>query len=88
MNSFNETVHHIAAKNGHTKIINYLANFGVNVNQLIFHDEPSPLYHAISNGHIEAVKCLVQHGAIQIWILLSCWHAKKDILRIWRLLKF
>jgi ankyrin repeat protein len=63
MNTFHETVHHIAAKNGYTEVIDVLGNFGVNVNQLVFQHEPSPLYYAISNGHIEAVKCLIKLGA-------------------------
>jgi ankyrin repeat protein len=71
MNAEHETVHHIAAKNGYTEIIDFLADFGVhvnqptfdNVNRAIYPDEPSPLHHAISNGHIETVRCLAKHGA-------------------------
>jgi len=53
-----ELEHHIAAK-----VIDILANFGVNVNQLILQHEPSPLYYAICKGHIKTLKCLIKQGA-------------------------
>jgi ankyrin repeat protein len=58
LNTLHETEHHIAAK-----VIDILANFGVNVNQLILQHDSSPLYYAICNCHIKTLKFLIKQGA-------------------------
>ncbi|GEM_PF-749567 len=57
-----KTALHIAAEIGDTDIINYLIYKGFDVNKK---DKKgwSPVFYAVKNGNLNALKCLVKHGA-------------------------
>lgn len=54
---------HIAAANGQLRIVEWLIEQGMNVNQMAGVSESGPLDEAASNGHLETVRCLINHGA-------------------------
>jgi ankyrin repeat protein len=53
---------HIAASQGHAKILSSLLAYGADVNARGT-DGCTPLYQASFHGHLEAGKCLLDHGA-------------------------
>ncbi len=54
---------HIAASNGQLRILEWLIGQGMDVNQKAGISDSSPLDEAASNGHLESVQCLLNHGA-------------------------
>lgn len=57
------TALHFAAREGHLPTIEAMAGAGVNVNEVSAADQTSPLLEAIYNGHFDAAKYLLDHGA-------------------------
>lgn len=59
---FNESVLHLAAKNGKTEVVKYLVSKGAETNDLwcYFRTE---LFLAIERGHVETAKALIELGA-------------------------
>lgn len=55
---------HIAASNGQLRIVEWLIEQGMDVNQKAGVSDSGPLDEAASNGHLETVRCLINHGAI------------------------
>lgn len=53
---------HIAAREGHLSIVQYLIKCRAEINAAD-HDGATPLFWATQNGHVEIVKFLVQQGA-------------------------
>lgn len=54
---------HIAASKGQVRILEWLIEQGMDVNQPGGVADSGPLDEAASNGQLEAVRCLLQHGA-------------------------
>lgn len=54
---------HIAATNGQLRIMEWLIEQGMDVNQKAGVSDSGPLDEAASNGHLETVRCLISHGA-------------------------
>ena len=46
---------------GHTEVVTELMDRGVDIER--GHDGSTPLYHAVSRGHIEVARLLLEHGA-------------------------
>lgn len=57
------TALHFAAREGHLDTIRSMVEAGVKVNLLSAADQTSPLLEAIYNGHYDAAKYLLDHGA-------------------------
>lgn len=55
---------HIAASYGQRQIAEWLLAQGMDVNQKAGVFESGPLAEAVSAGHLDVVKCLLEHGAI------------------------
>lgn len=61
--SLNRNLLYLAARNGHTKICEYLINKGLLVNELQYNGN-TPLHEAAYYGHYDVVKLLLNYGAI------------------------
>jgi ankyrin repeat protein len=57
------TALHFAAREGHIDTIKALVESGVNINEVSAADQTTPLLEAIYNGHYDAAKYLLDHGA-------------------------
>lgn len=61
---YNSNPLHLAAKNGHGKLIELFLKYGMDVNSLDDHSlESTPLHLATSNQQVEAIKALLQNNA-------------------------
>jgi ankyrin repeat protein len=59
---------HLAAASGHESILDYLLNMGSDPNAKDS-DGSTPLFKAIENGHLEAVKALLSNSRVEINIV-------------------
>ena len=57
-----DTVLHVAAKAGHTKIIAFLLQSDASIDAKN-HQGQTPIWLAVHNQHIDAACCLLQHNA-------------------------
>lgn len=54
----------IAAKAGHTEIVRYLLEFGVDTTEALERSRENPIYLAIRKGHMEIARLLFQHSGL------------------------
>ncbi|KAF9890580.1 hypothetical protein FE257_005711 [Aspergillus nanangensis] len=63
-NTFGHTLLHLAAQNGHKKVLGLLVNEGADINARDFNNK-SPLEAAAANCHLEVTECLLRRVGIE-----------------------